>query len=267
MTRIKLRVYEVLEVAKPGDKASRVFDIFIISLIFLNVLAVIFQTVQSLAKYEVFFNAFEIFSVAVFTMEYILRVWSCDVHGGSSPIRARIQYMLSPLAIVDLIAILPFYLPMLIPFDLRFVRALRLVRLFRLFKVGRYSNALKTLSEVLKSKKEELLVTIFMVFILLIIASSLMYYVEKEVQQDAFPNIPAAMWWAVATLTTVGYGDVYPVTVLGKILGSIISLLGVGLFALPAGILASGFAEEIKKNEKVLICPHCNRRILDHRIS
>ena len=164
--------------------------------------------------------------------------------------------------IFDLIAILPFYLPMIMLIDLRFVRVLRLFRLLRVFKLGRYSESLRTLANVLKRKKEELFITIFVVMILLIIASSLMYFIENEAQPEIFSSIPSAMWWGVATLTTVGYGDAYPVTPVGKLLGAVIALLGIGMFALPTGILGSGFVEEMqRKREKRKICPNCGKEI------
>lgn len=161
--------------------------------------------------------------------------------------------------LLDLFAFLPFYVPFLIKFDLRFLRIFRLFRLFRIFKLGRYSYALKTIGNVIKSKKEELLISLFVLFILLIFSSCLMYYIENEFQPDKFKNVFDAMWWSVATLTTVDYGDVYPVTYLEKLLGSFISLLGIGFFALPTGIIASGFAEEIrnKKKRKKAKCPFC----------
>jgi len=151
---------------------------------------------------------------------------------------------------------------MFIPFDLRFIRAIRLIRLFRLFKLGRYSVAIKLFGRVLKGKREELFITAFAIFILLTISSSLLYYVEHKAQPEVFSSIPAAMWWGVATLTTVGYGDIYPITSLGKFLGAIISLLGIGLFAMPAGILSAGFIEEIrKKKETAKTCPHCGEKL------
>lgn len=262
--KIKKRTYEILEVAAPGDVASRIFDIFIVVLIFLNVLAVILGTIEKLSiQFSDFFKIFEIFSVIVFTLEYILRIWSCTANPKYvKPTSGRVRFIFTPLALVDLFAILPFYLPMLIPFDLRFIRAIRLIRLFRLFKLGRYSDAIKLFGKVMKSKKEELFITIFAIFILLTISSSFLYYVEHEAQPEAFSNIPAAMWWGVATLTTVGYGDIYPITALGKVLGAIISLLGIGLFAMPAGILSAGFIEEIRKRREVLnICPHCGEKL------
>jgi voltage-gated potassium channel len=257
MGKIKRRFYEILEVASPGDKPSRIFDIFIISLIFLNVVAIILETIEKLSlQFSAFFRIFEIFSVIIFTIEYVSRVWSSTENPKhKKPIAGRVRFILTPLALVDLFAILPFYLPMFIPFDLRFLRAIRLIRIFRLFKMGRYSESMKLFGKVFKAKKEELFIAVFAVFILLTISSSLLYYVEHDAQPQAFSSIPSAMWWGVATLATVGYGDVYPITPLGKFFGAIISLLGIGMFALPAGILSAGFVEEIRKRrESVKTC-------------
>lgn len=261
---LKKRTYEILDIASPGDILSRIFDIFIVALIFINVVAVVLETIQGLSnQFSNVFKILEIFSVIIFTIEYILRIWSSTENPKyRNPITGRFRFTLTPLALVDLFAILPFYLPLLIPFDLRFLRAVRLIRLFRLFKIGRYSESMKLFGRVLKSKKEELFIAIFAVFILLIISSSLLYYVETEAQPEAFSSIPAAMWWGVSTLTTVGYGDVYPITPLGKFLGAIISFLGIGLFAMPTGILSAGFIEQIrarKSTEK--ICPKCGERL------
>lgn len=269
--KVKRRLFEILEVASAGDLQSRAFDVFIITLIILNVIAVILETVESLyLQFMLFFAIFELFSVAIFTIEYILRLWTCTIDNkfkSSSSrfinIKGRIRFAATPLAIVDLLAILPFFLPMIIPYDLRFARALRLFRLFRLLKMARYSNALKTLGNVFKEKKEELFITLFSVLIILIFASSLMYFIESEAQPEAFGSIPLAMWWGVVTLTTVGFGDVYPITPLGRFLGAIVALLGIGLFALPAGILASGFADEIRssRERRIRVCPHCGKDI------
>lgn len=259
MKKFKKRLYEVLEVAREGDKLSRTFDIVIISLIFLNVLAIIFESIQSLgSKYANLFSIFEIFSVIVFTIEYILRIWSFSENPNfKRPIVDRIKYVFSFYLLIDLLAILPFYLPLIL--DLRSLRAIRLFRLFRLLKIARYSNAIRLIGKVVKSKKSELIIVLFVALILLIIASTLLYYAEKDVQPNVYPNIPAAMWWGVATLTTVGYGDIYPITILGKIMSAIIAIIGIGIIALPTGIFASGFLEEIQKKKRK--CPHCGKEI------
>lgn len=250
--KIKKRVYEIVEKSEKGDLASKIFDIFIICLIFTNVIAIICESVKSFSdNYHLFFKIFEILSVTIFTIEYILRLWSCNVDPKfSGKIRGRIRYAFSPLALVDLFAILPFYLPMFIPIDLRFLRVVRLIRVFRIFKFGRYFESLQILGRVLRKKKEELFITVFVVVILLILASSLIYEFENKAQPETFASIPHSMWWAVVTLTTVGYGDVYPATFMGKILSAIIAFLGIGLFALPAGILSSGMISEIQNKKE-----------------
>jgi len=252
---------KILEKAEEDDIASRIFDIFISILIISNILAVIFGTVENIRKtIPLFLYQFEIISVMIFSIEYILRIWTCTENPKYHHwFIGRIKYIFSFIALVDFFAILPFYLPFIKGLDLRFIRALRLFRLFRIFKLGRYSKALSTVGDVLKERKEELSVTFTVVVILLILSSSIMFYVEHESQPDVFTSIPATFWWAVATLTTVGYGDIYPVTILGRILGGVIAILGIGMFALPTGILGAGFVERIKmtKKEKKVKCPNC----------
>ncbi len=260
---IKHQVFKLIDSSHTEDKASRVFNAGMLILIFLNVMLVVLETEESLnLQFKDIFYYFEVFSIAIFTIEYILRLWSCTEDSRFRfPFLGRLKYAIQPIVIIDLIAFLPFYFPM-VGADLRFVRAVRLIRLFRLLKIGRYSKSLSSLGRVIKAKKEELIITLFSGFILLILAASIMYYIEREYQPEVFSSIPSAMWWAVATLTTVGYGDIYPKTVLGKIIGSFIAVVGVGLFALPAGIIASGFISQLqKKPEKALICPHCGKEI------
>ncbi|MBW1933645.1 MAG: ion transporter [Deltaproteobacteria bacterium] len=255
-------IFEILETV--DNSLGKIFQLSMMTLISLNVLAVILATVESLSsRYSAFFKIFEVFSVAVFTIEYFLRLWSCAADERfESPVTGRVKFALTPLAIVDLLAILPFYLPMLVPFDLRLIRGIRLFRLFRLFKMGRYSRSLKTFGSVLKSKKEDLVMTVFIVLFLLVIASCIMYFAEHGAQPEVFSSIPTAMWWAADTLTTLGYGNIQPITPIGKLLGAVIALLGIGLFALPAGILASGFVEELQKRRtQQTICPHCGNVI------
>lgn len=188
-------------------------------------------------------QAFELVSVAVFTIEYLARVWSCveaDEYRG--PVSGRFRFLTQPLLVADLLAILAFYLLLVgTAVDLRFLRALRLVRLLRLIKIARYTQSFRDFRAVLRDKKADLVVATFANSLLLTVASSVMYYIEREAQPDAFGSIPETMWWGVATLTTVGYGDVYPVTPLGRAIGAVVAVLGIGLFALPASILASGF--------------------------
>ncbi len=246
---IKRRIFETLEKGEGDDLLSKRFDIFIMTLILLNVAAVILETVDSVHdQYEIYFEYFEYISVFVFTIEYLGRLWTCTYFEKyRHPVWGRIKFIFSFMAIVDLLAIMPFYLPLFFSIDGRILRVLRLFRIVRIFKMGRYSTAFNMIVTVVTKRKEELLVTLTIVFVMLILASSLMYYVENEAQPEVFRSIPETMWWGVATLTTVGYGDVYPITGLGKVLGAFIAILGVGIFALPAGIIASGFEAEISK--------------------
>jgi voltage-gated potassium channel len=267
LKKIRRRVYALVETVSYDDLEKQkydLFDVFLAVLIILNVSSVILETVPSL--YERFghlFKGFEVFSVIVFTIEYVLRLWSCtEKNEYKAPVWGRIKYAFSFMALVDLFSFLPFYLPMVISADLRFLRALRLFRLIRVLKIGHYSEAVKSFGRVIKAKKAELLTAIFAMIILLVISSSLLYFVEHDAQPDKFGSIPDAMWWGVVTLTTVGYGDIYPITVLGKFLASIMSLLGIGLFALPAGILSAGFIEEIRIKKGIeKKCPQCGGKL------
>lgn len=260
--RLKIRVHQIVEKADHGDLASRLFDIFIMALIVVNVIAVMLETVPWLAiAHSYYFHVFDLFSVAIFTTEYLLRIWSITADPKyRKPFSGRLRFLMSPMALVDLFAILPFYIPMIVELDLRMIRALRLVRLFRVLKFGRYSQSLRLFGTVIRGKKEEMGIVLFMLAILLVVASSLMYFVEHEKQPEAFSSIPASLWWGVMTLTTVGYGDVYPITDIGRALGMLIAVLGIGLFALPAAILSSGFVVTLQEREGKA-CPHCGEII------
>ena len=238
------------------------FQKFIYSLILLNVFSLILSSYKEIyLSYEMYFDNFETFSVIIFTIEYILRFITADLeYQNGSFISRKIKFTFSTNGLIDLFAILPFYLPLIFPFDLRVLRILRLFRLLRIFKLGRLSKSLKTITTVLKDSKSELSITLFVAFILLTLSSTLMYYVENEAQPDKFENIGQSLWWSVATLTTVGYGDIYPITGLGKILSSIIAIIGIGFVALPTGIISSAFInrmqnEKSKKTE--CKCPKC----------
>ncbi|MFC2109540.1 ion transporter [Bacteroidota bacterium] len=239
---------------------------FIYALIVLNVIALILESYEELnAIYSPVFYYFELFSVAIFTVEYLVRIWVSDKTKEDK--KERLNFAFSTLGIIDLIAILPFYLPFIFPIDLRIVRILRLFRLLRIFKLSRYSKSLKTIRSIFKEVKSELSITVFVTFVLMILSSTLMYYIEHDDQPEQFASIGDAFWWSIATLTTVGYGDVYPVTGLGKLLSGIIALIGIGFVALPTGIISSAFIEKIQKDKKkkkvakACNCPHCGKNI------
>ena len=265
----KRRIYDIIEKDSKGDFLSIGFDYFILSLIVLNVLAIIFESYQNIEiNYKANLYTFELFSVIIFSIEYVLRIWTSEFKFKSqNRFHSLIKYIFSPLALIDLLAVLPFYLPMIIPFDLRFLRILRLTRMLRIFKLNRYSKALKLISKVLKDKKEELLITVFVTLILILFASTIMFYIEHDVQPEKYPNIVSSFWWGISTLTTVGYGDVYPLTGWGRLLSGLIAALGIGLVALPTGIISSGFMKELnsrsdKKSEDICAyCPYCGEKI------
>ena len=262
--RVRARVHAVMSGADLTNPLTRVVGMGLATLIILNVIAAALQTVASLhAVWYREFEVFEWFSVAVFTAEYVVRLWACTADPRfRARVLGRVRCALTPIMLIDFIAFAPSYLVHFITLDLRMLRLIRLVRLLRVLKIARYSESLQLLGRVVRARAGELLVTLIGATVLLVIASTVMYYVENEAQPAQFSSIPAAMWWAVETLTTIGYGDILPVTVPGKIINAFIALLGIGLFALPAGILGSGFVEEIQHKWRTgLRCPHCGRSL------
>ena len=262
--QLKKQVHTILY---PNDKStvwSRIVNFIIASLIVVTVIAVVLETEKSLFdRYHDWFIRVEVFAIGVFTIEYFLRIWSCTaLVKYKHPLWGRLKYVTSFGSVIDLLAILPFYLPLIIGFDIRFIMSLRILRFLRLLKLTKYMHASIILKNVIIKKKEELILSLSLTLLLILLSSSFMYFIEHQAQPEKFASIPETMWWAVSTLTTVGYGDVYPVTGVGKILTGFISLLGVGLFALPTGILVSGFSAEFNKNiEAPKRCPHCNKEI------
>jgi len=259
------RTYDILE-GTTNDKITKGFQIFIITLIAINVLVVIIETEESvLDEYGYLFTPFEVFSIIIFTAEYVGRVIVCKLNPKYQNSKySVIRFVITPMMLIDLAAILPFFLPFVVA-DTRFIRIIRLLRLFRLFKLARYSDPMQTLGNVFKSKISDLAVAFFILFIALILASSLMYYAEHEAQPESFSSIPSSMWWGVITLTTIGYGDVYPITVVGKVIGAGVAILGIAVYAIPTGIMASAFTEELRKKRehKDSKCPHCGKEITD----
>jgi voltage-gated potassium channel len=263
LDRFQKRLHDVLEAPAADDRAGRAFTVFITGLIVFSVLSVILESEAALQRrYGLYFDISEAAAIVVFSVEYLARLWVCVVDPRyAGPFRGRLRYALSPMALVDLAAVMPFYLESSI--DLRFIRALRLVRLARILKIGHYSDSLETVSVVLRKKKADLIVTAAIAFMLLVVVSGLMYFAESGAQPKVFSSIPAAMWWGVTTLTTVGYGDIYPVTPLGKFLAAITAVLGVGFFALPAGILGSAFVVELQRRDGsgAKECPYCGKPV------
>lgn len=261
--RARYHIYTLFHSLEIDTSFERYLRMGIAALILLNVVAIILETVEGIDRaLHGLFVGLEYFSVAVFSAEYLLRLWSAvEIDRYSHPVFGRLRYIFSFFGLVDLVAILPFYLNTLIKLDLRFIRGLRLMRLLRVLKLGRYSTSLALLMKVCRSKRDDIVVSLFVIILILLLSSSLMYFLEHEAQPKAFPNIPASLWWGVATLTTVGYGDIYPVTPVGKLCAAVIALLGIGLVALPSGLIVAGFVEELQAKKAPKHCPHCGERL------
>jgi voltage-gated potassium channel len=225
------------------------------------VVAVVVGTMDSVGpQLRLAFAVLEVVSIALFAAEYLIRLWviTCSPRYWH-PLLGRLRFVVTPLAIIDLLAIAPSLLAG--PVDLRFMRLARLARLARILKLARYSQALGVLARVVKRRREELVVALTGLAALVVAAASLMYYAERAAQPTAFSSIPAALWWAIMTVTTVGYGDVYPVTPLGRLLAGMIALCGIAAFALPTSILGAAFLAEFDRSSGRKHCPHCNAEL------
>ncbi|PLW70697.1 potassium channel protein [Pseudohalioglobus lutimaris] len=244
-------IHNLLEGDLGRGKSGIVLQRFIVGLILLNGVAVILESNRALhATYGWLFSLFELFSVAVFTLEYLGRVWVAverEPFARFSPWRARIRYVLSPMALIDLLAIAPFYLALFVAIDLRY---LRFFRLLRLLKLSHYFDGLRIFSEVIRREATAIAAAMLTMLILIIVSACLMFSVENAAQPGHFESITQAIWWAVVTLTTVGYGDITPITFAGKLLAMVIMMLGIGTMALPAGILAARFSEELNSRRE-----------------
>ncbi len=246
------RTWEILEVASLADRTSRYLDYALFFLVGANVLAIILESVPSINKvYGPFFYWFDVISVMLFSIEYMLRIWSCVENPdrqGLSHTSTRLKFMGSSMALIDLTAIAPFYLQMLVPgMDLRFLRVLRMLRIL---KITRYSSAINVLLKVLHKERQAFTAVFTILLMVLVLVSCGIHLVEGRAQPEAFGSIPDSMWWALATLTTVGFGDVTPITPLGKFFGALVMIIGIGIIALPAGILASSFSEILRRRQQ-----------------
>lgn len=251
MSETRRRLTHILQPSTGKDRVGTIVDVFLIILILLNVIDVVLESVKEFHdEYRVEMFWFELFSIVVFTIEYALRLWTCvdlDEQDARPHWKQRLSYFCTPMALIDLLAILPFYLSLFVTLDLRF---LRVVRILRIFKLTRYSMAMQLILAVFREEKNSFVAAFSILLTLLIIAASGIYLIEHDVQPDEFGSIPRAMWWAMATLTTVGYGDVTPITAGGKFFGGMITIISMGMVALPAGILASGFNMQMHRRQQ-----------------
>ena len=244
---LRQRLFAILENTGPHDRTAATFDVAMVALILANVTAVVAESVPDVAKAHAQPLAmFERVSLLIFAVEYALRLWSCTTDPRfARPVTGRLRCAARPLVVIDLLVFLPGLLALTA--DLRW---LRLLRLLRMLKVARYSTALQTFARILKQCAPELLSTLFVMLLLLVMSSSLMYFLEKDTPNSAFTSIPAAMWWGIATFTTVGYGDITPTTAVGRLLGGCVAVLGIAMFAIPAGVLGAAFSEELRRKRE-----------------
>lgn len=271
--RIKQRAHDILEGSHSNDKASRAVSIILMCLILINVALIIADTFDLPPLAVKIGGIIETVSVVIFTLEYILRLWVADLSYTDLPsFRARLKYIRSFAAIIDLVSLLPSFISALSA-NFMVLRMLRVLRLLRAFKLNRYTHALHDIGEVFRKKASQLLSSMVVVSFLMVISSVLMYDAEHEAQPEVFNNALSGLWWAIATLTTVGYGDIYPVTAIGRVMSAIIALLGIGMIAVPTGIITAGFSEQIsqkqKEDEKTdndadeekKYCPYCGHKL------
>lgn len=267
--RARRWTYDLVQSEEIDSRLERYVRLAITALILLNVAAVMIETIEDVQiEYRAFLIWLERISVGIFTLEYLLRLWSVvEEPRYSGPILGRLRYAASFFALIDLAAILPFYLPMVLRLDLRTLRILRLLRLARLLKLGRYSRAARILVAILRNQREQLVMSMVVLLFVLVCASTMICYLEHDAQPDAFSSIPESLWWGIVTLTTIGYGDTYPVTVAGKVCAAVISIVSIGMVALPSGIIVSGFVNELEQEREearmkgIIICPHCGEEI------
>lgn len=246
------RLCEILEVGNDLDYVSRGYDYINACSIIINLAVSIMYTYSDLReKYGTFFLFVEEITIAFFAIDYLLRVWTARfLYPDETQARAIGKYIFSFTGIVDLLSFLPYYLPIFFPAGTVAFRMIRIVRIFRLFRINAYHDSLSVITAVIKGKRQQLISSVFIILILMIASSLCMYSLENEAQPDVFSNAFSGIWWAASTLLTVGYGDIYPITTMGKVFGIAISFLGVGMVAIPTGIISAGFVDQYSNLKK-----------------
>ena len=241
---LKRRIFDIIQIGNQNDTPSRVFDIFLVCVIVVNIAAMFLETFDELQSWRGVFHAVETVTVLVFCVEYALRIWTAEyLFPGRGRGRAVWNFLRSYDGVIDLLTILPFF------FLSGFVvfRLLRVVRIFHLFRINTRYDSFNVIKSVLYEKRNQIASSVFIVVILMLASSLFLYSVEHEAQPQAFRNALSGIWWSVSTLLTVGYGDIYPVTVLGRAMAIVITFLGVGVVAIPTGIISAGFVEQYTK--------------------
>ena len=248
----KRKVFDIIQIGSDGDLPSRLFDILLTVVIVVSLAATIMSTYGEFSKYENVLEAVELVTVILFTVEYLLRVWTSDIlYPDKSRLGAALAFIFSVSGIVDLLTFFPYYLPIFFPAGAVAFRMFRVIRIFRLFSINSRYDAFSVILDVLYEKKKQIFSSVIMVSILMIASSLCMYSLEHEAQPETFKNAFSGIWWSASTLLTIGYGDIYPITVGGKIMAIVISFLGVGMVAIPTGIISAGFVESYSKLNRI----------------
>ncbi len=241
----KKKIFDIIQIGDKSNFASRLFDIFIVINIFANITAVFLQTFRELNAYSTLFHTIELITTIFFCVEYLLRIWTADyLYPNYSEFKSRLRFLISYDGIVDLLTILPaFYLSGFVVF-----RMLRVIRIFHLFRINMQYDSFNVITKVLWEKKNQILSSVAIIVILMLASSLCMFSAEHEAQPQVFRNAFSGLWWSVSTVLTVGYGDIYPITILGKCMAIVIAFLGVGVVAIPTGIISAGFVEQYTKD-------------------
>ena len=252
MKNVRDRIFNIIQIGKRTDLLSTSFDIFIVIMIMLNLFVTLFSTFEESVPYAGIINVIDTITIIVFTIEYILRLWTADfLYPSKKRAAATFKFVFSFYGIIDLLTILPFYLPFFFPAGIVAFRMLRVIRIFRLFKINSTYDAFNVITDVLKDKKNQLLSSMSLILIMMLASSLFMYSLEHEAQPEQFANAFSGIWWSTSTLLTVGYGDIYPITLGGRIMAIVISFLGVGMVAIPTGIISAGFVEQYTKLKRI----------------
>ena len=247
------RLSEIIEVGASDDLLSRAYDIISTLLVLTNVAVTVLYTFDEMElKYGETLLLLEAVTIAFFALDYVLRLISAQfLHPSLGEGQALAKYVFSFSGIIDLLSFLPYYLPVFFPTGAAVFRMFRVIRIFRLFQINAYYDSLNVIAEVISSKRQQLLSSVFTILVLMLGSSLCMYSLEHEAQPEVFSNAFSGMWWSVSTLLTVGYGDIYPITTLGKIFSIFITCLGVGMVAIPTGIISAGFVDQYSRLKRI----------------
>lgn len=250
---IRRKVFQIISIGNKSDLPSRIFDIALVVVIVCNLTVTLLSTFDYWERYESILNSVELVTIVLFLIEYVLRIWTADyLYPDKKRAVAVLAFIFSLSGLIDLLTFLPYFLPFLFPAGAVAFRMLRVIRIFRLFRINAQNDAFSVIVDVLYEKRNQLLFSIVLILIFMVAASLCMYDLEHEAQPEAFENAFSGIWWSVSTLLTVGYGDIYPITIAGRIMAIIISFLGVGMVAIPTGIISAGFVQQYTKRKSML---------------